>query len=68
MLFGGVMKSVGIHSKNRTPVSGNAISFFWRETKTTYYGYFSRWTFDQPHHLKGIGESFPLMWLNAGLS
>jgi len=22
----------------------------------------------QPHHSKGLGESFPLMWLNIGLS
>jgi len=31
-------------------------------------GYFSGWGYVQPHHSKGLGESFPLMWLNIGLS
>ena len=32
------------------------------------HGNFSRKTFVQPYHSKGLGESFPLMWLNTGIS
>jgi len=28
---------------------------------STYFGYFSKLTCVQPHHFKGLGESFPLM-------
>jgi len=35
---------------------------------STYFGYFSRKTRVQPHHLKRLSESFPLMRLNIGLS
>jgi len=54
--------------KNKTPVLGNATTCFWCETKTgTYFGCFSRKAHVQPYHLKGLGESFALMWLNIGL-
>jgi len=33
----------------------------------TYFGYFSRFAYVQPYHSKGLGESFPLIWLNIGL-
>jgi len=33
-----------------------------------YFGYFSRQTYVQPYLSKGLGESFPLMWLNVGLA
>jgi len=29
---------------------------------------FLRWAYVQPCHSKGLGESFPLVWLNIGLS
>ena len=34
----------------------------------TYSGYFSRQAYVQPYHSKVLGESFPLVWLNIGLS
>ena len=43
---------------------------FWvwdRKVGGTYLGYFSWYAYVQPYHLKGLGESFPLMWLNIGL-
>jgi len=57
------------HGKNKTPVSGSFYFCFGFETETgTYFGYFSRQTFVQPCHSKGLGESFLLMSLNIGLS
>jgi len=44
---------------------------FWvwnRNGHWTYFGHFPRWAYVQPYHSKGLGESFPLMWLNIALS
>jgi len=38
------------------------------KTRVHYFSYFSRQTYVQPYNSKGLGESFPLMWMNLGLS
>jgi len=53
-------------SKNKIPFWG-MLYLFGCETKTgcdTYFDNFSRLAYVQPHHSKGLGESFPLIWLN----
>ena len=71
-MYSGYFKKSGffcdrIHSENETPVMGNAIPVLGVKPDGSYLGYFSRYAYVQPHHLKGLGESFPLMWLNVGL-
>jgi len=42
---------------------------FWSETKTGWYVFWLifKTAYIQPYHLKGLGESFPLMGLSIGL-
>jgi len=60
------------HSKNKTPVLGNAIRVLDVKLKAGVERilviFQDRSTYVQPYHSKGLGESFPLMWLNVGLS
>jgi len=55
--------------KTKYPFWG-MLYLLWNETKTGVVRslvIFVRWAYVQPYHSEGLGESFPLMWLNFGL-
>jgi len=57
------------YSKNKTPFRGMLYTCFGCETKTGVVRTLVNFqeAHVQPHHLKVLGESFPLMGLNIGL-
>jgi len=54
-------------NKNKAPVLMSSVAFLGCKTKTGLVRFFLRQAFVQPYHVKGLGESFPLMWLNVCL-
>jgi len=60
-----VTKQLFFHSKNKTPFLVNAIPVLGIERILVTFQ--DRPVF-KPNHLKGLAESFPLMWLNTGIS
>jgi len=66
-----VSKRNELHSKNKKSVLGNAVPVLGMklgETKTRVVHILVIFQDRNPYHLKGLGESFSLMWLNIGLS
>jgi len=61
--------STSRYSKIRIPVLGSSSLFWvWKESGGySYSGNFSWCMFVHDHNSKGLGESFPSMWLNIGL-
>jgi len=58
------------HSQNKTPILGKAKPVLRVKLKRGWYVFwifFKIGLYVQPYHSKGLGESFPLMWLKIGL-